>query len=83
MLDATDELARDYAIDVLTTIFRLHGLAIERVLGLPDGSITTLACAQVDTRSWRYRETIDGEPDQDLADLRCRAGRCVQRCRGQ
>jgi hypothetical protein len=49
VLDAADESARDRAIDVLTTRFRLHGLAIDRVLGLPDGSITTLTRTQVET----------------------------------
>jgi AcrR family transcriptional regulator len=48
VLDAADESARDRAIDVLTTRFRLHGLAIDRVLGLPDESITTLTRAQVE-----------------------------------
>ena len=32
----------------LATRFRLHGLAIDRILGLPDGSITTLTRAQVE-----------------------------------
>jgi len=45
---AADRSARDQAIDCLTTRFRLHGLAIDRILGLPDGSITTLTRAQVD-----------------------------------
>jgi TetR/AcrR family transcriptional regulator, cholesterol catabolism regulator len=45
---ATDESARGRAIDVLTTRFRLHGLAIDRILGLADGSITTLTRAQVE-----------------------------------
>jgi TetR/AcrR family transcriptional regulator, cholesterol catabolism regulator len=49
VLDAADESARDHAIDVLTTRFRLHGLATDRVLGLPDGSITTLTHTQVET----------------------------------
>jgi AcrR family transcriptional regulator len=49
VLDAADESARDHAIDVLTTRFRLHGLATDRVLGLPDGSITTLTRTQVET----------------------------------
>jgi AcrR family transcriptional regulator len=49
VLDATDEPARDHAIDVLTTRFRLHGLAIDRILGLADGSITVLTRAQVET----------------------------------
>src|ERR1700753_871532 len=35
-------------MDCLTTRFRLHGLAIDRILGLPDGSITTLTRAQVE-----------------------------------
>jgi AcrR family transcriptional regulator len=47
--DAADESARDHAIDVLTTRFRLHGLATDRVLGLPDESITTLTRTQVET----------------------------------
>jgi AcrR family transcriptional regulator len=46
---ATDESARDHAIDVLTTRFRLHGLAIDRVLGLPDASITVLTRDQVES----------------------------------
>jgi TetR/AcrR family transcriptional regulator, cholesterol catabolism regulator len=49
VLDAADESARNHAIGVLTTRFRLHGLATDRVLGLPDGSITTLTRAQVET----------------------------------
>lgn len=48
VLSAANESARDQAIDVLTTRFRLHGLAIDRILGLPDGSITTLTRAQVE-----------------------------------
>jgi TetR/AcrR family transcriptional regulator, cholesterol catabolism regulator len=48
VLQAADESARDHAIEVLTTRFRLHGLAIDRILGLPDGSITTLTHAQVE-----------------------------------
>jgi AcrR family transcriptional regulator len=48
VLHAADESARDQAIDVLTIRFRLHGLAIDRILGLPDGSITTLTRAQVE-----------------------------------
>jgi AcrR family transcriptional regulator len=46
---ASDEQARDRAIDVLTTRFRLHGLAIDRVLGLPDASITVLTRDQVES----------------------------------
>jgi TetR/AcrR family transcriptional regulator, cholesterol catabolism regulator len=48
VLKAGDESARDYAVDVLTTRFRLHGLAIDRILGLPDGNITTLTRAHVE-----------------------------------
>lgn len=48
VFDAADESDRDQAIDALTTRFRLHGLAVDRILGLPDGSITTLTRAQVD-----------------------------------
>jgi AcrR family transcriptional regulator len=47
VVDAADEPARDHAIDVLTTRFRLHGLAIDRILGLPDASITVLTRDQV------------------------------------
>ncbi len=48
VLGAAEESARDRAIDVLTTRFRIHGLAIDRILGLPDGSIATLTRAQVE-----------------------------------
>jgi AcrR family transcriptional regulator len=48
VLDAADESARDRAIDALATRFRLHGLAVDRILGLPDESIATLTRAQVD-----------------------------------
>jgi len=48
VFQAADEAARERAIDCLTTRFRLHGLAIDRILGLPDGSITTLTRAQVE-----------------------------------
>jgi hypothetical protein len=47
VLQADDESARDHAVDVLTTRFTLHGLAIDRILRLPDGSITTLTRADV------------------------------------
>jgi TetR/AcrR family transcriptional regulator, cholesterol catabolism regulator len=58
VVQAADEPARAAAIDRLTTRFRLHGLAIDRVLGLPDGSVTALTRAQVEAlvaalpRSW-------------------------------
>jgi AcrR family transcriptional regulator len=48
VLDAADEAARDRAIDALATRFRLHGLAVDRILALPDGSITTLTKEQVE-----------------------------------
>jgi hypothetical protein len=48
VFDAADESDRDQAIDALTTRFRLHGMAVDRILGLPDGSITTTTRAQVD-----------------------------------
>ena len=47
--EAADKSARDHAIDVLTTRLRLHGLAIDRILGLPDGSVTVLTADQVKT----------------------------------
>jgi AcrR family transcriptional regulator len=48
VLQAADESARDHAVDVLTTRFRLHGVAIDRILGLPDGSVATLTRAHVE-----------------------------------
>jgi AcrR family transcriptional regulator len=48
VLQAADESDREQAIDCLTTRFRLHGLAIDRILGLRDGSITTLTRGQVE-----------------------------------
>ncbi|WAJ46537.1 TetR/AcrR family transcriptional regulator [Mycobacterium sp. Aquia_216] len=48
IVDATDAPGREHAIDVLTARFKLHGLAVDRVLGLPDGSITVLSRAQVE-----------------------------------
>ncbi|MFZ1175998.1 MAG: TetR/AcrR family transcriptional regulator [Mycobacterium sp.] len=48
VLQAADESARERAIDCLATRFRLHGLAVDRILGLPDGSIGTLTRAQVE-----------------------------------
>jgi AcrR family transcriptional regulator len=48
VLQAKDAPARERAIDCLTTRFRLHGLAVDRILGLPDGSVTTLTRAQVE-----------------------------------
>jgi AcrR family transcriptional regulator len=49
VVNAGNESARNQAIDVLTTRFRLHGLAIDRVLGIPDGSIDVPTRAQVET----------------------------------
>jgi len=63
VLEAADESERERAIDCLTTRFRLHGLAIDRILGLPDGSIITLTRAQVDAmvaalpRSWAENQS--------------------------
>ncbi len=48
VLRAADEPARERAIDCLATRFRLHGLAVDRILGLADGSITALTKAQVE-----------------------------------
>lgn len=48
IVDAADESARDRAIEALTSRFKLHGLAVDRVLGLPDGSVAVLDRAQVE-----------------------------------
>jgi AcrR family transcriptional regulator len=48
VLDAADEVARDHAIDILASRLRLHGLAIDRVLGLPDASVTVLTRTQAE-----------------------------------
>ncbi|MGO9154512.1 TetR/AcrR family transcriptional regulator [Mycobacterium sp.] len=48
VLRAPDESVRERKIDSLATRFRLHGIAVDRILGLPDGSITTLSRAQVE-----------------------------------
>lgn len=48
VVDAADDTAREQAIDVLARRLRLHALAIDRVLELPDGSITALERAQVE-----------------------------------
>jgi TetR/AcrR family transcriptional regulator, cholesterol catabolism regulator len=48
VLDAAEKPARRRAIDALTTRFRLHALAVDRVLGLADGSIHVLTRAQVE-----------------------------------
>jgi TetR/AcrR family transcriptional regulator, cholesterol catabolism regulator len=47
--DAADESARIRAVDVLASRFRLHGLAVDRILKLSDGSVTVLDRAQVET----------------------------------
>jgi AcrR family transcriptional regulator len=49
MVGATDEPARGHAIDVLTKRLKLHGLAVDRILEIPDGSVTVLDRAQVGT----------------------------------
>jgi TetR/AcrR family transcriptional regulator, cholesterol catabolism regulator len=48
VLQAADEPDRERAIGCLTTRFKLHGIAIDRILGLPDGSVTALTRAQVE-----------------------------------
>lgn len=48
VLEANDDATRARAIDALTTRFILHGIAVDRILGLPDGSVTTLTRAQVE-----------------------------------
>lgn len=48
VLEAPDESARERVIDSMTKRFTLHGLAIDRILGLPDGSVTTLTRAQAE-----------------------------------
>lgn len=48
VLDAADESARNRAINALATRFRLHGLAVDRILALPDGTIFTLSREQVE-----------------------------------
>jgi TetR/AcrR family transcriptional regulator, cholesterol catabolism regulator len=47
ILDAADEGARDRAIDVLASRVKLHGVAVDRVLELRDGSTAALDRAQV------------------------------------
>lgn len=48
VLQAKDAAARECAIDCLTTRFRLHGFAIDRILGLPDESVSILTRTQVE-----------------------------------
>jgi TetR/AcrR family transcriptional regulator, cholesterol catabolism regulator len=49
IVDAADQSARDHAVDVLTSRLELHGLAVDRILELPDGSLNVLDRAQVET----------------------------------
>ncbi len=49
IVDATDQAACDHAIDVLTSRLKLHGVAVDRILELPDGSVTVLDRAEVET----------------------------------
>lgn len=49
IVDATDQSGRDHAIDVLTSRLELHGLAVDRILELPDGSLSVLDRTQVET----------------------------------
>jgi AcrR family transcriptional regulator len=68
VLQAADESAREAAIDRLTTRFRLHGIAIDRVLGLADGSVRTLTRAEVEAmlaalpRHWDADDSNSPEP---------------------
>ena len=48
IVGAADEPARDHAVDALTSRLKLHGLAVDRILGIPDGSVTVLDRAQVE-----------------------------------
>jgi TetR/AcrR family transcriptional regulator, cholesterol catabolism regulator len=48
IVGATDESARDHAIEVLTSRLKLHGLAVDRILEIPDGSVTVLDRVQVE-----------------------------------
>jgi hypothetical protein len=48
IVGATDESARDHAVDVLTKRLKLHGLAVDRILEIPDGSVAVLDRAQVE-----------------------------------
>jgi AcrR family transcriptional regulator len=49
IIDAADDAARQRAIDTLTSRFKLHGLAVDRILGLPDGSVAVLDRTQVES----------------------------------
>ena len=49
IVDAADQSARDHAVDVLSSRLELHGLAVDRILELPDGSLNVLDRAQVET----------------------------------
>ena len=43
-----DGAARERAVDALTSRLKLHGLAVDRVLGLPDGSVAVRDRARVE-----------------------------------
>ncbi len=47
VLEAADGVTREQAIEALTTRYRLHGHAVDRILGLPDGSTRALGRDQV------------------------------------
>jgi len=49
IVDAADQASREHAIGVLTKRLELHGLAVDRILELPDGSLDVLDRAQVET----------------------------------
>ena len=46
--DAADESARNQEVDVLASRLRLHGLAVDRILELSDGSVAVLDRSQVE-----------------------------------
>lgn len=48
IIDAPGDAAKRRGVDALTRRTRLHGLAVDRILGLPDGSVTVLERAQVE-----------------------------------
>jgi TetR/AcrR family transcriptional regulator, cholesterol catabolism regulator len=47
VIEAVDGSTRNKAIEALATRYRLHGYAIDRILGLPDGSTRALTRDQV------------------------------------
>ena len=62
VLDATEDSRRDQLIEALTTRFKLHSHALDRILGLADGSTTNLSRQQIQVMFRRDKSTpqIDG-----------------------